>query len=175
MYPPRIAFANCGHKLCKLYLIWNKLVVVNLLLLNMDPRWRQWKWLAQTLSQTLLGQRRKRECLGTRLGRNYWALDPIGLNPLDTIWILHNVVFFIAFTLHLFEISKSREISAQQMFLKVWVSSTFKEEKKQKSVCKYWIPEGGDSNPLPMPLRHWGLGGEKWFDLKLYSNNPNPK
>ena len=23
-----IAFANCGHKLCKLYLIWNKLVVV---------------------------------------------------------------------------------------------------------------------------------------------------
>ena len=28
MYPPRIAFANCGHKLCKLYFIWNKLVVV---------------------------------------------------------------------------------------------------------------------------------------------------
>ena len=28
LYPPRIAFANCGHKLCKLYLIWNKLVVV---------------------------------------------------------------------------------------------------------------------------------------------------
>ena len=33
LYPPRIAFANCGHKLCKLYLIWNKLVVVVLLLL----------------------------------------------------------------------------------------------------------------------------------------------
>ena len=28
LYPPRIAFANCRHKLCKLYLIWNKLVVV---------------------------------------------------------------------------------------------------------------------------------------------------
>ena len=28
LYPPRIAFATCGHKLCKLYLIWNKLVVV---------------------------------------------------------------------------------------------------------------------------------------------------
>ena len=34
LYPPRIAFANkanCRHKLCKLYLIWNKLVVVLLL------------------------------------------------------------------------------------------------------------------------------------------------
>ena len=28
LYPPRIAFANCGHKLCKRCLIWNKLVVV---------------------------------------------------------------------------------------------------------------------------------------------------
>ena len=28
LYPPRIVFANCGHKLCKLYLILNKLVVV---------------------------------------------------------------------------------------------------------------------------------------------------
>ena len=28
LYPPRIAFANCGHKLCKLCLIRNKLVVV---------------------------------------------------------------------------------------------------------------------------------------------------
>ena len=28
LYPPRIAFANCEHKLCQLYLIWNKLVVV---------------------------------------------------------------------------------------------------------------------------------------------------
>ena len=28
LYLPRIPFANCGHKLCKLYLLWNKLVVV---------------------------------------------------------------------------------------------------------------------------------------------------
>ena len=27
LYSPRIAFANCGHKLCKLYLIWNKKLV----------------------------------------------------------------------------------------------------------------------------------------------------
>ena len=39
--------------------------------------------------------------------------DLIGLNPLD------NVVFFIASTLHLDEISKSLEISTQQMFIKV--------------------------------------------------------
>ena len=36
-----------------------------------------------------------------------------------SIWSLHNVVFFIAFTLHLDEIFKSLEISAQQMFMKV--------------------------------------------------------
>ena len=28
MYPSQIAFANCGHKLCKLYLISNKLVCI---------------------------------------------------------------------------------------------------------------------------------------------------
>ena len=39
--------------------------------------------------------------------------DLIGLNPLD------NVVFFIASTLHLDEISKSLEITAQQIFMKV--------------------------------------------------------
>ena len=33
-----------------------------------------------------------------------------------SIWSLHNVVFFIAFTLHLDEIFKSLEISAQQFF-----------------------------------------------------------
>ena len=39
--------------------------------------------------------------------------DLIGLNRLD------NVVFFIPSTLHLDEISKSLEISTQQMFIKV--------------------------------------------------------
>ena len=33
LYSPRIAFANCGHKLCKLYLIWNKKTCCVVLLL----------------------------------------------------------------------------------------------------------------------------------------------
>ena len=44
LYPPRIAFANCGHKLCKLYLIWNKLVVVVVVLSNREPRSSQSMW-----------------------------------------------------------------------------------------------------------------------------------
>ena len=48
------------------------------------------------------------------------ALDPI---PLDTLWSLHNEVFFIASTLHLDEIFKFLEISAREMFMKVQVSS----------------------------------------------------
>ena len=47
------------------------------------------------------------------------ALDSIGLNPLDTLWSLHNVVFSIAFTLHLNEISKFLDNSAQEMLMKV--------------------------------------------------------
>ena len=47
------------------------------------------------------------------------ALDPIGLKPLDTLGSLHNVVFFIASTLHLDEISKFLDISTQEMFTKV--------------------------------------------------------
>ena len=45
------------------------------------------------------------------IGRS--ASDLIGLNPLD------NVIFFIASTLNLDEISKSLETSTQQMFIKV--------------------------------------------------------
>ena len=45
------------------------------------------------------------------------ALDPIGLRPLVPLWSLHNAVFFIAATLHLDEISKSPENSAQQIFV----------------------------------------------------------
>ena len=41
------------------------------------------------------------------------ASDLIGLNPLD------NAAFFIASIVHLDEISKSLEITAQQMFMKV--------------------------------------------------------
>ena len=33
LYSPRIAFANCGHKLCKVYLIWNKKTCCVVLLL----------------------------------------------------------------------------------------------------------------------------------------------
>ena len=47
------------------------------------------------------------------------ALDPIRLKPLDTLGSLHNVVFFIASTLHLDEISKFLDISTQEMFTKV--------------------------------------------------------
>ena len=45
------------------------------------------------------------------------ALDPIGLSPLVPLWSLHNIVFFMAATLHLDEISKSPENSAQQIFV----------------------------------------------------------
>ena len=48
------------------------------------------------------------------------ALDPIrSLKPLETLWSLHNVVFFIACTLHLDEISKFRDMSTQEMFTTV--------------------------------------------------------
>ena len=59
--------------------------------------------------------------IGTKelIGRS--ASDLIGLNPLD------NAVFFIASALHLNEISKSLEITAQQMFMKVRVTLIFKE------------------------------------------------
>ena len=38
------------------------------------------------------------------------ALDPIGLNPLVTLWSLQNVVFFIASTLYLDEIYLSKSV-----------------------------------------------------------------
>ena len=53
---------------------------------------------------------------------NRSALDLIGLNPLVPLWSLHNVVFFIASKLHLNEIFKSLENSAQQMFMSQRVS-----------------------------------------------------
>ena len=34
------------------------------------------------------------------------ALDPMGLKLIDTLWSLHNILFFFASTLHLDEISK---------------------------------------------------------------------
>ena len=51
LYPLRIAFLNCGYKLCKPYLIWNKLVVVVIVDIhrnwNMDPR----DWIGNDFTQ----------------------------------------------------------------------------------------------------------------------------
>ena len=58
----------------------------------------------------------------------------IGLNPLYTLWSLHSVVVFsVASTLHLNEISKFLGISAQEMFMK---TLQFLRKKVQKSECK---------------------------------------
>ena len=46
------------------------------------------------------------------------VLDPMSLKPLGTIWSLHNVVFFVASTLHSDEISKFLDIYAQEMVMK---------------------------------------------------------
>ena len=62
---------------------------------------------------------RRYERLWRHIGVVKSALDPIGLKPLDTLWSLHNVVFFIASTLHLDEVSKFRDMSTQEMFTKV--------------------------------------------------------
>ena len=43
-----------------------------------------------------------------QVGRNWSALDPIGLNPLVPLLSLHNVVFLIACTLLLDEILLSK-------------------------------------------------------------------
>ena len=53
------------------------------------------------------------------LDDTFALLSPIGLKPLDTLGSLQNVVFFIASTLHLDEISKFLDISTQEMFTKV--------------------------------------------------------
>ena len=53
------------------------------------------------------------------------ALDPIGLNPLVTLWSLQNVVFFIASTLHLDEILLSK-CSSKGMSLKFLRKKSFR-------------------------------------------------
>ena len=62
------------------------------------------------------------------------ALDPMGLKPIDTLWSLHNIVFFFASTLHLDKSFKFFDISAQEMFMKV--SLEFLRKKIQKSNSK---------------------------------------
>ena len=64
-----------------------------------------------------------------QVGRNASALDPIGLNPWVPLWSLHNVVFFIASTLHLDEILLNKRSSKctslqflrKKKFRKAWV------------------------------------------------------
>ena len=53
------------------------------------------------------------------------ALDPIGLNPLVTLWSLQNEVFFIASTLHLDEILLSK-CSSMCMSLKFLRKKSFR-------------------------------------------------
>ena len=80
--------------------------------------------------------------LGNQYGRHdvMWkhsiseSIRFIGLNPLSTLWSLHSVVVFsVASTLHLNEISKFLGISAQEMFMKTLQCL---RKKVQKSECK---------------------------------------
>ena len=76
----------------------------------------------------------KRYCLKGKSISDGSALDPMGLKPIDTLWSLHNIVFFFASTLHLDKSFKFLDISAQEMFMKV--SLEFLRKKIQKSNSK---------------------------------------
>ena len=81
------------------------------------------------------------------VGRNASALDPIGLNPLVPLLSLHNVVFFIACTLHLDEILLSKRSSKCK-------SLQFLTKKRLEE--RDWVsnPECRVCSPSPYPQGH---------------------
>ena len=74
----------------------------------------------------------KRYCLKGKSIRDGSALDPMGLKSIDTLWSLHNIVFFLASTLHSDKSFKFLDISAQEMFMKVSSSWIFKEKNSEE-------------------------------------------